>query len=541
VTNRCAVAKTGALYCWGQNVFGPLGTGDTTGRTSPTQVGTDLDWKTVAPGKDHTCALKTDGKLHCWGWNAFGEVGDGSTTQRTAPVPVDAANTYLDVSTRGVATCAVRADRKLLCWGTNGNLGVAFKSTPTEIDGATDWAKIRLSLGHACATKTTGQLYCWGSNDRGQLALPMAAGNLSRTSPVRVGLDTDWVDVAVGEGFSCGTKPDGSIRCWGTNGRGELAYPPGGHLTPTRIGAAGEFAHVSVGANNVCAVRKNGTLACWGRAGALPTAGISAKVPVTIGLATDWKTAKSGYAGACATKTNDVLHCWANGTSPAATSLTVSTYDVGLAHQCALAGGALYCWGEGIFGKLGNGSNASLASPTKVGADTWNALALSGDGSCGVKADGTLVCFGFGFTGFEKMGSATTWTQIAGSKISQTFFGLQGSSLHRWDFAVGPNASGVENDWLAIAAGEDHVCGIRDGGTLWCKGWNDQGQLGDGTLIRRNDVVQVGSATDWSRISASGSTTCGLRGAGDLYCWGANDYGAIGDGAGFRTTPTLVP
>lgn len=540
-SGRCAVSTTGGLYCWGQNTFGSLGVGDTSPRSSPTRVGTDSDWKVVSPGGSHTCATKGTGALYCWGWNAFYQLGDGTNNQRTSPVPVDAANTYLDVSVRNVASCAVRSDGALVCWGTNGPLGFNNVKVPTAIDSAQNWAKVRLSNSHACATKTDGSLYCWGDNDRGQIGLPIAVGSLTRSSPQQVGADRDWADVAVGEGLSCGVKKDGTVRCWGTNGRGQLAQSPAGHLEPKRVGAPGEFAWVNAGPKNVCAVRKDGTLACWGRAGALPAAGISAQVPVTIGAATDWKTAKSGYAGACAAKADGALHCWANGATPAPVGLTVSGYDLGYNHQCAIASGSLYCWGEGIFGKLGNGSNQSLAAPTKVGADSYTALAVTENTSCAIKSTGALVCFGFGYSGFAQQGAATTWTALEGSPIGDMYAGLQGASLYRWGFAVAVAASGAENDWVKVAAGAGHVCGIRASGGLFCKGENEQGQLGDGTLARRDTLAQVGTATDWTHVTASGAATCGLRGAGDLHCWGSNDYGELGDGTALFPPGTVVP
>lgn len=327
----------------------------------------------------------------------------------------------------------------------------------------------------------------------------------------------------------------------GANGAGQLAQDPPGHLLPKRIGAAGELAAVTSGPNNVCAVRKNGTLACWGVAGAMPTVGVASQVPLTIGAATDWKTVKQGYMGACATKTNDALHCWATGAAPAATGLTVSAYDVGYWHQCAIASGSLYCWGDGIFGKLGNGSNAGLTAPTKVGTDTWSAVATSFDTTCGIKTDGTLWCFGFGISGIAKVGTATTWTAVEQTAQGQGFYGLQGSSLWHWAGATTPVASGSENDWIQVASGAAHVCGIRTGGTLWCSGDNSYGQLGDGTLETRTSPVQVGTASDWVSVSAGTFQTCGIRGSGDLYCWGSNEYGEAGDFTGWRSTPNLVP
>ncbi len=42
----------------------------------------------VSIGKTHTCAIRPGGQLFCWGANLFGELGVGDTSQRTAPAAV---------------------------------------------------------------------------------------------------------------------------------------------------------------------------------------------------------------------------------------------------------------------------------------------------------------------------------------------------------------------------------------------------------------------------------------------------------------------
>ncbi len=57
LTNNDTAIST--LWAWGYNVTGQLGLGDTTNRTSPTQVGTASDWVAVTGGWSHTVAPRS--------------------------------------------------------------------------------------------------------------------------------------------------------------------------------------------------------------------------------------------------------------------------------------------------------------------------------------------------------------------------------------------------------------------------------------------------------------------------------------------------
>lgn len=91
-----------------------------------------------------------------------------------------------------------------------------------------------------------------------------------------------------------------------------------------------------------------------------------------------------------------------------------------------------------------------------------------------------------------------------------------------------PAQVGSDTDWDAVAAGQYHSLGLKDG-KLYAWGKNDAGQLGDGTTTNRSSPVQIGTGTDWTAIGAGFSYSHGVKG-GKLYSWGQNALYYLGDG-----------
>jgi alpha-tubulin suppressor-like RCC1 family protein len=89
----CGVTLSRAIFCAGDNGDGQLGTGTTTGSSTPIKVVSSLEFSSVSAGAlgRHTCALTTDHRVYCWGLNSSGQLGDGTTTNRLAPVAVAGA------------------------------------------------------------------------------------------------------------------------------------------------------------------------------------------------------------------------------------------------------------------------------------------------------------------------------------------------------------------------------------------------------------------------------------------------------------------
>ena len=82
-SHSCAIESvTGNAYCWGDNRWVELGNGNTNwGSATPlpvTQVG--VTYTRIAAGSGHSCAADTSGAIWCWGLNTMGQLGTGSST-----------------------------------------------------------------------------------------------------------------------------------------------------------------------------------------------------------------------------------------------------------------------------------------------------------------------------------------------------------------------------------------------------------------------------------------------------------------------------
>jgi adhesin/invasin len=90
------------------------------------------------------------------------------------------------------------------------------------------------------------------------------------------------------------------------------------------------------------------------------------------------------------------------------------------------------------------------------------------------------------------------------------------------------------------ASGGLHSCVVQPTETL-CWGFNNAGQLGDGTVINRNVPTRVSGAQLLTQVATGGQHSCGLTSAGEAWCWGNNFYSQLGDGtATTRLSPVPV-
>jgi alpha-tubulin suppressor-like RCC1 family protein len=113
------------------------------------------------------------------------------------------------------------------------------------------------------------------------------------------------------------------------------------------------------------------------------------------------------------------------------------------------------------------------------------------------------------------------------------------------DVPVAVDASGVlaGKTLTQITAGQLHACAVDAAGAAYCWGYNDYGELGDGSMTNSSVPVAVDSSgvlagKILTQITAGWDHTCALDNTGVAYCWGENGPGELGDGS---TTDSDVP
>jgi len=99
--NTFLIKQDGTLWCMGNNGGGALGLGDGLPRSSPTQIGSLTNWKTVDSVGFTTLATKTDGTIWAWGFNSNGQLGQNNTTSYSSPVQVGSLSNWKTVTVAG--------------------------------------------------------------------------------------------------------------------------------------------------------------------------------------------------------------------------------------------------------------------------------------------------------------------------------------------------------------------------------------------------------------------------------------------------------
>lgn len=338
--HTCARMASGAVYCWGLNASGQLGTGDTTMASQPRAVAMlGAAATSISAGFGHTCATLSAGTL-CWGDNVAGQLAaDSTATSIPTPTRTVGGANAIGVSAGAVHTCVVGSGGAVRCAGEwmDGRLGISRTADlprfATDVTGISSADAVAAGGEHTCALLSSGRLWCWGDDTDGQLG--DGATNSSGWMAVQA-MVTNVSVAETGRAHTCAID-GGSLYCWGRNGEGQLGQDAVGpaSASPIPIMTLPEpVTAVAAGDTHTCAIDAVGKVWCWGT-----------NVRGQVGL-------PPGTPALVPTPVPDL-------------DGRFTAVSAGGAHTCAIDGdGALWCWGDNSNGQLGRTSATS--SPERV-------------------------------------------------------------------------------------------------------------------------------------------------------------------------------
>jgi len=330
-------------------------------------------------------------------------------------------------------------------------------------------------------------VFGFGSNQSGELGNGTTAASYL---PVPASGPPGTVrQIAAGYFTSAALISDGTVWVWGSNNSGALGTGSSGGwvATPQQVPGLSSVTQIALGIVDVYAVRSDGTLWAWGfnQSGQLGNGTTAASYqPVRV---------------------------------PGLTGITQVSAGTGyvLARR---SDGTVWAWGDNSRGFLGDGTTAGRLTPERVPGLTGITEVAANWASFAVRSDGTL--FGWGADDDGALGNGTS----GGSVLTP---------------APVPGLTGVTQ----VASNNGATLALAgSGGTVWAWGWNDIGQLGDGTTVSRLSPERL-TLTGVTQIAVgiSGGSAA-IRSDGTLLTWGGNGFGNLGHGTqgGYTVTPAPV-
>lgn len=338
-------------------------------------------------------------------------------------------------------------------------------SLPCAAAGVRD---VALGSFHSCALVEDGSVLCWGRNDSGQLG---DGTTVPRSSPGAVpSLGAMVQGIAAGEQHTCALLVDGSVRCWGGNEFGQLGEGTSDpHLLPARVvDLPAAVAQVAAGGHHTCALLVTGQVMCWGWADAhirscppcdldatyydrpRTVPGMQSVVEISVGATEDNAVIGRPWA-LCGRTADGHARCMERFDME-------SGFDLFLQGVERIATSGRHVCSARASGEVRCSNTQSVVEGLQDPLD----LALGGGVSCVVTGSGSVQC----------------WGGLAGD----------GSNISRTAPVV---VSGMTAMFANVRAGSAHRCAISRDRSLWCWGFNDHGQVGDGTLLVQLSPVPV--------------------------------------------------
>ncbi len=381
-------------------------------------------------------------------------------------------------------------------------------------------SQIESFANHSSAISSEGRVFTWGKNSDGRLGdgtITQREKPIEITSQFELNEGETIVQISLGFLHSSALSSDGRVFTWGDNNNGQLGdgtkiykYTPTDITSQFVLGAGEKITQIELGEYHSSAITSSGRLFMWGKNdyGQLGDGSTTERlVPTEI------------------TSQFDLNE------GDAISSITLGRY-----YSLAITSeGRVFTWGGNYYGVLGDGTTIEKHVPTEITSffafnpeETVIKIASSFYHSSAITSEGRVFMWGYNFYG--QCGDGTTINKHVPTEIESNFDLIEGETVIQ--LSLGGNSYSIAR------TSKRRVF-------VW--GYNEYGQLGDGTTIDKHIPTEITSNFDLNdnetitQVSLGENHSIVMTSNGRILTWGSNTFGQLGIGTTiWKSSPSVV-
>ncbi|MBI2519045.1 MAG: hypothetical protein HYV97_01450 [Bdellovibrio sp.] len=485
--------KSGVLYCWGNNQYGQLGTGNIEDYRyqksavlfGPRESNFSVGVSDVSVDGNHICAIARN-QLYCWGSNLNHQVRqvepDGHQEKYFFPQKIDLPNGEVPykIYVGGALDCAITFFGNTYCWGMNilkPERDKDFKG-PTEINSILGKSglkveKLAMGMRHVCMLTYKKGVLCFGQNfvvdqygdyDHGTRfyrgMLSAQDHTLTQNWVYEEGNKKDIIDIKSSTYYTC-LLFEKQIQCWGDNNFNQITSDCGSDVTQQPSGTE-RYLRTS-----------------------------------------QWAKDCSHFGPMVITHTNGE-----------GVSGPIIDFAIGHGHLCYLLKDGVHCQGSNQYLQMGrdpkdpNNSTGTFKRLElgqvfdELGVLKGASALYASDGATCARNGSRFFCWGRNKSGVLLLDKEQQFMKV-------------------------PTSIDLNVVNLEVGIGEKHWCAVYEG-KIFCWGDNENGQLGnlstEGYFKAPIPIYDDGGLKNKrvSKLVVNSDSTCVLTEGFEYYCWGNN-------------------
>ena len=547
--NTITLKEDGTVWATGKNDYGQLGVGDTTNRNTSVQV--KIDENTYLENvikidvtDDSTIALTKTGEVYAWGKNENGELGVGDKTYRSYATRVKEidGNGYLeniiDIASGEANGYAIDKNGNVYGWGYGGYNQIDDTATskvyPTKMSDCTDAISVSAGDCFMMFMQSNANVVARGYNNYGQ----SGDGNTTSAPSGTRKVGNDINKICAGNDSTLIIKEDGTVWTSGRNQYGELGVgDTSNRTTYTKLTLEdGTEIKAKYGELN------SSITTILGKDGKVYTTGYNGYGQLSNGTTTN------------SLKLKPMLNEDGTEVTDAILIKTGEMSDTDRNTGIVRKDGTVWVSGDNTYGQIGNSGNTSATYLRKMGdgflnypekvitvgvdkSQKINPLLFNIQDDMNVYTDSTTKV---GTLNYEiedsNVAELTTLGMITGKQQGITKIKVTDTSTKRttsiWVKVV--NDSNIQ-----VSLGYKFSVALKQDGTVWSWGQNNDGELGLGNTTEYSEPQQITDIKEKiTDVKTGYYHSIALTEKGEVYTWGYNGNGQLGNGT---REDSLVP